>query len=87
MRPRRSLGAGANCHKSTFLAKNGELGAKRATRGGKKRGGTGARSPVGAGGVRAAARDNALERAAMSGRDGVFAAAKATTGKRAERHV
>ena len=49
MRPRRSLGAGADCHKSTFLAKNGELGAERATRGGKKRGGTGARSPVGGG--------------------------------------
>ena len=47
-RPRRSLGAGADCHKSTFLAKNGGRRLKRTARGGKKRGGTGARSPVGA---------------------------------------
>ena len=59
MRPRRSLGAGADCHKSTFLAKNGGRRLKRTARGGEKRGGTGvqapakggtgARSPVGAG--------------------------------------
>lgn len=97
MRSRRSLGAGADCHKSTFSAKNGGRRLKRTARGGEKRGRTGVRAPVGAGrarsrrwgrdGVLAAARDNALERAAMSGRNGVFAAARATTGKRAERHV
>ena len=47
MRSWRSLGAGADCHKSTFLAKNGGRRLKRTARGGKKRGGTGARSPVG----------------------------------------
>ena len=49
MRSRRSLGAGADCHKSTFLARNGGRRLKRTARGGKKRGGTGARSSVGAG--------------------------------------
>ena len=39
MRPRRSLGAGADCHKSTFLAKNGGRRLKRTARGGEKRGG------------------------------------------------
>ena len=54
MRSRRSLGAGADCHKSTFLAKNGGRRLKRTARGGKKRGGTGARSPVGGGGAASA---------------------------------
>ncbi len=45
MRPRRSLGAGADCHKSTFLAKNGGRRLKRTARGGEKRGGTGVRAP------------------------------------------
>ncbi len=46
MRPRRSLGAGADCHKSTFLAKNGGRRLKRTARGGEKRGGTGVRAPA-----------------------------------------
>lgn len=52
MRPRRSLGAGADCHKSTFLARNSGWRLKRTARGGKKRGGMGARSPVGGAGRR-----------------------------------
>ena len=49
MRPRCSLGAGADCHKSTFSAKNGGRRLKRTARGGEKRGRTGVRAPVGAG--------------------------------------
>ena len=57
MRPRRSLGAGADCHKSTFLAKNGGRRLKRTARGGEKRGGTGVRAPAKGGtGVRAPAK-------------------------------
>ena len=54
MRSRRPLGAGAECHKSTFLAKNGGRRLKRTARGGEKRGGTGVRAPAKGGtGVRA----------------------------------
>lgn len=52
MRPRCSLGAGADCHKSTFSAKNGGRRLKRTARGGEKRGRTGVRAPVGAGRAR-----------------------------------
>ena len=61
MRPRRSLGAGADCHKSTFLARNSGWRLKRTARGGKKRGGMGARSPVGGG--TASARQRGQQRA------------------------
>ena len=54
MRSRRSLGAGADCHKSTFLAKNGGRRLKRTARGGEKRGRTGVRAPVGGGGAASA---------------------------------
>lgn len=73
MRPRCSLGAGADCHKSTFSAKNGGRRLKRTARGGEKRGRTGVRAPA-KGGVGHAGAGKGRDGRAVAGGGGTASA-------------